>query len=78
MKHSDGMSFSTLDRDNDLCKACHCGSSLGGWWHNNCGYANLNGFYLDPVKHAKSAGVIWPSWHGWTQSLKEVDMKLRP
>ncbi|XP_061190217.1 fibroleukin-like [Saccostrea echinata] len=38
-----GMSFSTLDRDNDTC-ACNCADHYGGgWWFNNCHEAFLNG-----------------------------------
>ncbi|XP_062578709.1 fibroleukin-like [Saccostrea cucullata] len=41
-----GVSFSTLDRDHDRwyggsCAVSYCGG--GGWWYNNCQYANLNG-----------------------------------
>ena len=42
------MSFSTYDRDNDrynsICEQDGTWGS-GGWWHNACGYFQLNGNY---------------------------------
>ncbi|XP_065940717.1 fibrinogen-like protein A isoform X1 [Magallana gigas] len=39
-----GMSFSTVDRDNDQLKGGHCAVKWnGGWWFNRCYSAFLNG-----------------------------------
>lgn len=47
-----GIQFSTRDEDHDN-KPGNIWSSCawifkGGWWHNNCFYANLNGLYPKP------------------------------
>ncbi|XP_062582728.1 angiopoietin-related protein 1-like [Saccostrea cucullata] len=40
-----GMSFSTLDRDNDRAGYGNCADfgGGGGWWYNSCFKSNLNG-----------------------------------
>ena len=41
-----GMAFSTRDRDNDKWSSASCAATYhGGWWFNNCGFANLNSKY---------------------------------
>ncbi|CAG2226825.1 Angiopoietin-related protein 1,Angiopoietin-related protein 4,Ficolin-1-A,Angiopoietin-1,Fibrinogen C domain-containing protein 1,Ryncolin-1,Angiopoietin-related protein 7,Fibrinogen C domain-containing protein 1-B,Fibroleukin,Fibrinogen-like protein 1,Ficolin-1,Ficolin-1-B,Angiopoietin-4,Fibrinogen-like protein 1-like protein,Ryncolin-2,Tenascin-R,Fibrinogen C domain-containing protein 1-A,Microfibril-associated glycoprotein 4,Ryncolin-3,Tenascin-X,Ficolin-2,Fibrinogen alpha chain,Tenascin,Ryncolin-4 [Myt len=40
---SDGMMFSTRDRDNDINDDKHCAIKKSGWWHGSCSYANING-----------------------------------
>merc|ERR1712062_12975 len=41
---SNGMAFSTYDRDNDNARDYNCAAFLhGGWWYNHCSLANLNG-----------------------------------
>ncbi|XP_056001932.1 fibroleukin-like [Ostrea edulis] len=50
-----GMYFSTLDQDNDVYPAWHCGAGMGGgWWFRNCCYAFLNGAWF-----SGSFGVSW-------------------
>lgn len=50
-----GMMFSTLDRDNDICYH-HCVFYVkGGWWFNCCSYAHLNGLY--------NMSSWWNSWY---------------
>jgi len=39
--NSNGMMFSTPDRDNDQWGAGHCGRTLG-WWYRYCSVSNLN------------------------------------
>ena len=38
------MQFSTKERDNDLSRINCAVRHKGGWWHNNCCWANLNGY----------------------------------
>lgn len=41
-----GMMFTTVDRDNDKETFSNCADFFsGGWWHNSCFDANLNGLY---------------------------------
>lgn len=45
LAYHNGMSFSTVDQDNDE-SATNCASkNRGGWWYKNCGHSNLNGIY---------------------------------
>ncbi|XP_062566003.1 angiopoietin-2-like [Saccostrea cucullata] len=71
-----GTSFSTLDRDHDLCGWCNCAVSEGGgggWWYNECNLANLNG----PWSPAK-----WISPWAFTVTnsgeIKETLMMIKP
>ena len=44
--YSNGMMFTTRDRDNDMYRTnCAAGPRRGGWWYNNCAFINLNGNY---------------------------------
>jgi len=41
--YSNGMMFSTYDRDNDLHSSSHCAASFGGgFWHKACSMCNVN------------------------------------
>ena len=59
-----GMSFSTMDRDNDKlsrnCALVH----TGAWWYKSCWFSNLNGRAI--------------SWSHWKNNLKRSEMKIRP
>jgi len=41
-----GMQFTTYDSDNDMATDGNCAIIRGGgWWYNNCEWANFNGYY---------------------------------
>ena len=47
---SNGMMFTTQDRDNDLCgNNCASDNYRGGWWYDCCGSISLNGNYEGDV-----------------------------
>lgn len=53
---SNGNRFSTIDRDYDAVANLHCATqSGGGWWHNGCSYARLNGNYTGTTWY----GILW-------------------
>ena len=80
MTYSNGMQFTTTDQDNDVHKEMNCASTYkGGWWYKTCHAANLNGLYVVDGDHDTYAdGINWKQWHGYSYSLKDVQMKLRP
>uniref|UniRef100_K1QS23 Angiopoietin-4 n=1 Tax=Magallana gigas TaxID=29159 RepID=K1QS23_MAGGI len=69
-----GMSFSTVDRDNDHWKGGHCAAYYkGGWWFNSCHDAFLNGpwppeYWHDPWEPTISSG----------SNIAEVRMMIKP
>ena len=70
------MTFSTKDRDNDLCN-CNCAVTYtGAWWYRNCHHCNLNGKYLGNT-NGDDKGIIW-YYDFRIISLKFTEMKLRP
>jgi hypothetical protein len=71
---TNGMYFSTFDRDNDKT-AGNCASMYsGGWWFNACHNSNINGYYN---WSAYANGVEWWTLTGDSASLSYVEMKLR-
>ncbi|XP_033120842.1 ryncolin-4-like [Anneissia japonica] len=66
---NNGMSFSTVDRDNDNIGENACSISYNcGWWFNACYISNLNGLY--------ESGIIWD--HGGNHYiLRFSEMKMR-
>jgi len=65
-----GMSFSTLDQDNDLWSG-HCAElyhERGGWWYNACYLSNLNERWGDNV---------WFPFHNNVQHVEFSEMKIR-
>ena len=76
LTYSNGMQFSTKDRDNDG-NSGNCAAAYGGaGWFNNCYYADLNGRYLNGaiVSHK---GVNWHTFKNNWLSLRFARMKLR-
>lgn len=48
LKHHSGMSFSTIDRDNDKWRGSCAKVDRSGWWFNRCSFCSLNGEYQHP------------------------------
>eukprot|EP00794_Sanderia_malayensis_P000151 gene153-763_t len=76
LQASNGMKFTTKDRDNDL-KGTNCAVEYrGGWWHKFCFSANLNNLY--PTSTSPSS--IYMSWRFLKQAWGNIifsEMKLR-
>ena len=67
--NSDGMPFSTHDRDNDKSSRNCAQINSAGWWFNDCDCANLN-------RPHNNNGYM-KRWDGFSSSLKCSEMKLR-
>ncbi|VDI21423.1 ficolin [Mytilus galloprovincialis] len=78
MQVANGMKFSTHDVDNDGAPGSCAKSFKGGFWYNNCHYANPNGEYLKGEHEALAVGVNWYHWKGYKYSLKSIEMKIKP
>eukprot|EP00105_Crassostrea_gigas_P030251 XP_011452493.1 PREDICTED: ryncolin-4 isoform X2 [Crassostrea gigas] len=77
--YSNGMMFSTKDRDNDKW-GDNCAKSYGnGWWFNACHKCNLNGLYYSK-KTSAANGITWynlGSTDAW-ESLRSSTMMIKP
>ncbi|XP_062126106.1 angiopoietin-2-like [Drosophila sulfurigaster albostrigata] len=72
MRESEGKSFSTFDRDNDLSSERNCAQiSKGGWWFADCGTTNLN------FKH-HSRVMRLVLWNNLMDHLAPIEMLIRP
>lgn len=77
-----GNKFSTVDRDNDG-SSHDCAKKLkGAWWYHYCGssfdsYSNLNGIY-NTSDITTSKGSYWYFWKEGYETLKRIEMKIRP
>uniref|UniRef100_A0A3P8S131 Si:ch211-203k16.3 n=1 Tax=Amphiprion percula TaxID=161767 RepID=A0A3P8S131_AMPPE len=79
--YHDKQAFSTPDSGNICAEISH-----GGWWYNQCFYANLNGVYYRGGHYTpKTRGPLGPDgivWHSWKDSdyysLRKVAMMIRP
>ena len=76
------MKFTTQDRDNDNRGWQNCAKAFtGGWWFNDCHSSNLNGIYHNghySTTQGDRNGVVWVTWKGLQESLKETTMMIRP
>ncbi|CAF3702968.1 unnamed protein product [Adineta steineri] len=72
-----GMKFTTNDRDNDhSTRYGNCAQTYkGAWWYYDCHTVNPNG---QRKNNNLGEGINWQTWHGWTYSLKKIEMKIRP
>ena len=83
MVHSNGMQFSTYDRDNNKSSDDCSFVYQGAWWYNACYRANLNGPHTTPSLPGvdqKWGRLIWnenPSTDMYAY-IPSVEMKLRP
>ena len=77
--NSNGMAFSTPDRDNDwFYYNCARDINRCGWWINACTKANLNGVYNSTDTSSEPPDKIyWANWKGH-EGLKRVEMKVKP
>ena len=75
LTNSDGMQFSTKDRDNDQWSGNCASEDQGAWWYKSCGYSNLNGLYRSGLSEVR--GVWWYHFITDDISLKFAQMKLR-
>ena len=73
-KNSNGMKFSTVDKDNDNSRR-NCADDLeGGWWYNACTQAKLNSPFIMSENYA--VGVKWLTWT--KLPLSQGTMMIRP
>ena len=77
MHDSDGMAFSTFDKDNDINPGNCAVIYVGAWWYRSCHAANLNGQYLSGAHTTFVDGIEWYPWHGFYYSLKETIMMIQ-
>ena len=76
----EGMSFTTGDSDNDLSWRNCAEDHKGGWWYDNCYFANLNGVYRTSwyTGGTFADGIVWFTLKETEfYSLKKVEMKIR-
>ena len=72
---TNGMKFTTKDRDNDLATFRNCavlsgrGRDGGGWWYRNCALLHLNHQYLH---------IVMSLNRRWHYSISFTEMKIRP
>ncbi|CAB1340123.1 unnamed protein product [Coregonus sp. 'balchen'] len=79
--YHDKQGFSTPDTGNICAEISH-----GGWWYNQCFYANLNGVYYRGGRYSPKGknplgpdGIVWYSWKDSDYySLRKVSMMIRP
>ena len=77
--NTNGMQFSTKDRDNDGHSHVSCAKIYyGGWWYQKCHTSNLNGRYLNGTHKSYADGVNWYHFKGYYNSLKQTEIKVRP
>nr|XP_019966000.1 PREDICTED: microfibril-associated glycoprotein 4-like [Paralichthys olivaceus] len=80
LAYSNGMNFTTFDRDQDYWYDNCAKRYLGAFWYRDCHQANPNGVYLwGQDGMPTSTGVTWYPWKlSHDYSLKSIVMKIRP
>lgn len=74
---TNGMKFSTYDRDNDISTYNCADVFSGAWWYTDCHFSNLNGKYLGGYHKSAADRIEWYTWKGHHYSLKTVKMTFR-
>ncbi len=81
LEWSNGMKFSTKDRDNDRRSSVtdnNCAVLYkGAWWYRDCHRSHLNGQYLKAGQKF-STGINWYNWKNDMRSMMKTEMKIRP
>ncbi|XP_064536686.1 fibrinogen-like protein 1 [Drosophila montana] len=75
--------FSTLDSDNDSWLEGSCARRYhSAWWYAACAaFCNPNGKYYKRRQLSTSSrgkGIIWQHWHGFEETLKFIQLMIRP
>ncbi|XP_067940471.1 ryncolin-1-like [Watersipora subatra] len=68
LSYSNGMSFTTKDRDHDESSGNCAAEHYGGWWYKNCMLSNPNAGYFN----TGHSGIYWNS----LLELKETVMRV--
>lgn len=82
--YHDNMKFSTIDSDNDDWYLSCARKDQSGWWFRSCGFASLNGVYVESGKATIAPdgiikGIIWYNWkNDYGYSMKRTEMKIKP
>ncbi|XP_060571509.1 fibrinogen-like protein 1 [Ruditapes philippinarum] len=82
--YHNGMRFSTIDKDNDEWHLSCAKKDQSGWWFKACGYASLNGIFIEngisePSPDGVIKGIIWSKWRKeYGYSLKRTEIKIKP
>ena len=77
MSMSNGMGFSTSDKDNDNYAEGSCAHAYKGpWWYNRCAYVRLNSPF--PTKDNTGNSVMkWNNWSDGNGTIIYSEIKLR-
>ncbi|KAM8713707.1 hypothetical protein ACLKA7_013950 [Drosophila subpalustris] len=75
--------FSTFDMDNDSWPDGNCAVRYhSAFWYDACAaFCNPNGKYFKRRKldwSSRGKGIIWNHWHGFAETLKFVQLMIRP
>uniref|UniRef100_A0A8C8FHA4 Fibrinogen C-terminal domain-containing protein n=1 Tax=Oncorhynchus tshawytscha TaxID=74940 RepID=A0A8C8FHA4_ONCTS len=78
MSYSNGMKFSTYDKDQDTWGDNCARRNMGGFWYGACTHANPNSLYA-PHQGTSLANMkfYWQHWKGVDYSLKSISFKIR-
>ncbi|XP_042594666.1 microfibril-associated glycoprotein 4-like [Cyprinus carpio] len=79
LSYSNGMKFSTYDKDQDnWSNNCALLKFGGGFWYNSCYRTNPTGHYLWEKEGAvMETGATWYHWKNSYNSLKSITMKIK-